>query len=151
MSFFYDILLVQILGQKIVYTKTVEDRKGVCKMTHEIRIIAVDFDGTLCSDRYPEIGKPNQGLIHYLKDRKKHGSKLILWTCRCSKPLENAVDWCISQGLEFDAINENVPEIIERFGSNSRKIYADLYFDDKAYREVCRHDQMEEQIDNKIS
>ena len=66
-------------------------------------------------------------------------------------PLENAVDWCISQGLEFDAINENVPEIIERFGSNSRKIYADLYFDDKAYREVCRHDQMEEQIDNKIS
>ena len=129
---------------KLFILKQWKIEKGVCRMTHEIRIIAVDFDGTLCSDRYPEIGKANQGLIHYLKDRKKHGSKLILWTCRCSKPLENAVDWCINQGLEFDAINENVPEIIERFGSNSRKIYADLYFDDKAYREVCRHDQMEE-------
>lgn len=112
-------------------------------MNQEIGIIAVDFDGTLCSDQYPDIGQPNQGLIHYLKDQKKNGSKLILWTCRCSDPLAKAVDWCIMQGLEFDAINENVPEIIELYGSNSRKIYADLYFDDKAYREVCRHEQIE--------
>ncbi len=108
-------------------------------MNQEIGIIAVDFDGTLCADRYPEIGRANEDVIQYLKHMKQRGSKLILWTCRCSQPLEHALDWCLTQGLEFDAVNENVPEIIERYGSNSRKIYADLYFDDKAYREVCRH------------
>lgn len=140
------------MGHLLDYDETVEQRKGVLEMSQEIGIIAVDFDGTLCSDQYPEIGQPNKGLIHYLKDRKKNGSKLILWTCRCSAPLEKAVDWCIKQGLEFDAVNENVPEIIELYGSNSRKIYADLYFDDKAYREVCRHDHLEKAIveyDNK--
>ena len=112
-------------------------------MNQEIGIIAVDFDGTLCADLYPDIGRANIELIRYLKYRKQEGTKLILWTCRCLGPLERAVDWCIQQGLEFDAVNENIPEIIEQYGSNSRKIYADLYFDDKAYREVCRHHSIE--------
>ena len=49
----------------------------------ENKIIAVDFDGTLCENRYPEIGKPNEKVINYLIKRQKEGDKLILWTCRC--------------------------------------------------------------------
>lgn len=98
------------------------------------RIIAVDFDGTLCNDCYPEIGEPNHTLIAALHLLKQQNCRLILWTCRCGKKLEEAVTWCKSFGLEFDAVNSNVPEIIRKYGSDSRKIYADIYLDDRSWR-----------------
>lgn len=95
-------------------------------------IIAVDFDGTLCDECWPEIGKPNLRLIGELIYRKSLGDKVILWTCRAGLQLEQAVRWCESYGLTFDAVNDNLPEIIERYGNNSRKITADIYIDDKS-------------------
>ncbi|MCR4955266.1 MAG: hypothetical protein K6A30_01090 [Lachnospiraceae bacterium] len=95
-------------------------------------IIAVDFDGTLCQDCYPMIGQANEELIHYLREQKKLGSKIILWTCRCGETLKEAVLWCAGQGLIFDAVNKNVEEVIEKYGSDSRKIFADIYIDDRA-------------------
>lgn len=95
-------------------------------------IIAVDFDGTLCSNKWPEIGEPEELLLGTLRQHQDHGSKIILWTCRTGKLLDDAVKWCEEQGLIFDAINENLPEIIEQMGGDSRKIYADVYIDDKA-------------------
>lgn len=99
----------------------------------EGNIIAVDFDGTLCADRYPEIGLPNEELIEYLKARKANGDKLILWTSRNEEQTKEAVAWCREYGLYFDAVNDNLPEIIEEFRANSRKIFANEYIDDKAY------------------
>ena len=96
------------------------------------QIIAVDFDGTLCIDSYPNIGFPNLPLIFLLKQMKAQDKKIILWTCRCGRYLAEAVNWCENFGLEFDAVNDNVEEIIEKYGSNSRKIYADVYIDDKS-------------------
>ena len=95
------------------------------------RVIAVDFDGTLCINVYPNIGEPNEILIRYLLDEQKRGSKLILWTCRCGKYLDEAVAWCLKHGLKFDAVNDNIPEATEFFGSNSRKVFAHVYIDDK--------------------
>lgn len=95
-------------------------------------IYAVDFDGTLCRDAWPGIGEPNRKLIRFLQERQAEGDKLILWTCRCGDKLNEAVKWCHDQGLNFDAVNENLPEIIERFDCDSRKIFANQYFDDKA-------------------
>ena len=60
------------------------------------------------------------------------GSKIILWTCRTGQPLQDAVDLCKSYGLEFDAVNENLPEMIKAYGNNSRKVSADKYIDDNA-------------------
>lgn len=94
-------------------------------------IIAVDFDGTLCKNKWPEIGAPNMNLIIYLKERQAAGAKLILWTCRTGELLQEAVDWCISYGLIFDTVNANLPEVIETMGGDTRKIYADEYIDDK--------------------
>ena len=96
------------------------------------KIYAVDFDGTLCEDAWPEIGKPNNALINRMIKLREEGNKVILWTCRIDDKLTNAVDWCKEHGLEFDAINENVPEILETFGAEARKIYADIYVDDRA-------------------
>lgn len=98
----------------------------------EKTIIAVDFDGTLCSDSYPEIGTPNLPLIYALLHLQRQNKQLILWTCRCGDALEKAVNWCKSFGLEFDAVNENVQQTIEKYGTESRKISADIYIDDKA-------------------
>ena len=97
----------------------------------ESKIIAVDFDGTLCENKWPEIGEPNKELIAYLKEQKEAGVKLILWTCRVGKILENAVKWSAEQGLIFDAINENLPEIVVSFGTDTRKIFANEYVDDR--------------------
>ena len=95
-------------------------------------IIAVDFDGTLCGDDFPNLGEPNLPLMeHLIVLQDIYDAKIILWTCRCGKRLKEAVEFCKAYGLEFDSINENLPESIDRFGSNSRKIYADYYIDDK--------------------
>jgi len=94
-------------------------------------IIAVDFDGTLCEHKYPEIGEPYFHIISRLINRKLNGDKLILWTCRDGIKLQEAINWCKELGLEFDAINEDLPEIKETFTFKSQKVYADVYLDDR--------------------
>ncbi len=98
-------------------------------------IIAVDFDGTLTLERtYPEIGTPNLILINYLKElQEKEGVHLILNTCRRGEPLKAAVEFCKEHGLEFDAVNENLPSVVKKHGGNdTRKVVASYYIDDRA-------------------
>lgn len=96
-------------------------------------IWAVDFEGTITvRSRFPNIGKPNTRVIELLKMARLQGVKVILWTCRYGNYLTEAVEWCKDFGLEFDAINENIPEAIEYLGRDTRKVIADLYIDDKA-------------------
>ena len=98
-------------------------------------IIAVDFDGCLCQNKYPDIGTPNYPVIDELINRQTDdGAKIILWTCRRDELLEDALAWCRNRGLRFDAVNENLPEIIEAFGGDCRKVYANEYWDDRAVR-----------------
>jgi len=97
-------------------------------------IYAVDFDGTLTlTNEFPRIGKANIPLFNYCKQLKKEGNKLILWTCRSGKWLDDAVEACKLYNLEFDAVNKNVPETLELFGKygEGSKVYADFYIDDK--------------------
>ena len=101
-------------------------------MFDHIRCVAVDFDGTLFEEDYPNIGAPLLRTIEYVKKLKAAGIELILYTNREGKLLEEALSACKEYGIEFDAVNENLPEIIGRFGTESRKIFADIYVDDKA-------------------
>lgn len=102
------------------------------EMTQRGKVIAVDFDGTLSFGQWPEVGPANDKLVRFLQNRKGLGDKLILWTCRVGKELTLAVEWCRQQGLTFDAVNDNLPEVIELYGTNSRKVSCDYYIDDKA-------------------
>lgn len=95
-------------------------------------IIAVDFDKTLSMAKWPEVGEPNLLLFEFLKEKKAAGCRIILDTCRCGEPLDNAVKFCKDNGLVFDRVNENLPELIEAYGEDSRKISADVYIDDKS-------------------
>lgn len=95
------------------------------------KVIAVDFDGTLCENKFPQIGEPNLLLIGILLELQKSGHKIVLWTCRSGEMLDDAINFCKSLGLEFDAVNSNISERIEKFGNDPRKIGADIYIDDK--------------------
>jgi hydroxymethylpyrimidine pyrophosphatase-like HAD family hydrolase len=95
-------------------------------------IFAVDFDGTLCENAWPNIGKPCHDMINWVKQLRQNGHKLILWTCRSGMALVDAIVWCADHGLFFDAVNDNLEEHKQLFGGNSRKILADFYIDDKA-------------------
>jgi len=92
--------------------------------------IAVDFDGTLCEEKWPGIGDPNWPLIRFLIRWREQGNKVILWTCRENTMLGLAVDWCAERGLHFDAVNCNLPERISAYDNDSRKVGADYYIDD---------------------
>jgi hydroxymethylpyrimidine pyrophosphatase-like HAD family hydrolase len=92
--------------------------------------IAVDFDGTIVEHEYPEIGKPKMFAFETLKALQQRGDRLILWTYRAGEKLNEAVEYCKRNGIEFYAINKNYPE--EIFDDTiSRKIIADVYIDDR--------------------
>ena len=97
-------------------------------------IIAVDFDGTIVDHRYPSIGKEIPGAIETLKKVVKEGNRLILWTVREGDLLQDAVDFCRSRGLEFFAVNSNVPQndfFLSSAKAVSGKVSADIYIDDR--------------------
>ena len=94
-------------------------------------IIAVDFDGTIVEHKYPKIGKTKLFAFETLKQLKKQGHQLILWTYRSGRELKKAVDFCKENGIEFYAINKSYPEEVLNEENTSRKIYADIYIDDR--------------------
>lgn len=98
-------------------------------------IIGVDYDGVLAVDTYPSISESdvhlNTDLINNLIKEQKSGKKIVLWSCRTGDSLNHAVKVCKDAGLVFDAVNDNIPELVE-LGMNPRKIYCDEYIDDKA-------------------
>jgi hydroxymethylpyrimidine pyrophosphatase-like HAD family hydrolase len=92
--------------------------------------IAIDFDGTIVEDAYPEIGKPMLFAFETLKELQKQKHQLILWTYRSGNELEEAVEYCKKYGIEFYAINQSYPEEIFDTGI-SRKIHAHVFIDDR--------------------
>lgn len=94
-------------------------------------IIAVDFDGTIVEDAYPRIGKPMLFAFESLKQMQSQGHRLILWTYRAGKTLDEAVDFCKENGVEFYAVNSSFEG--EKFDkvTQSRKINADIFIDDR--------------------
>lgn len=96
------------------------------------KIIAVDFDGCLVTNKFPEVGDPINKTITKLKQEQANGAKVILWTNRRDKPLDDAVKFCEEQGIHLDAVNANLPEIIEAFDGDTRKVFANEYWDDRA-------------------
>ena len=96
-------------------------------------VIAVDFDGTIVENKYPEIGEEIPFAMDTLKILRQNGHRLILWTCREGQLLDDAVNWCRERNFEFYAINRDYPE--ETTDNNpafTRKIKADIFIDDRS-------------------
>ena len=92
--------------------------------------IAVDFDGTIVENAFPSIGKEQLFAFETLKMLQKRGFLLILWTYRVGRQLDEAVEFCRKNGVEFYAVNRNYPEEVYD-ETISRKIDAEIYIDDK--------------------
>lgn len=117
-------------------------------MSSKPSIIAVDFDGTLCEHRFPEIGPEVPEAFVYLKAFQDAGARLILHTMRSDRPaslsndpgpenvpagrlfLTEAISWCADRGIIFWGHNCN-PE--QHTWTSSPKPYAHLYIDDAAF------------------
>ena len=82
-------------------------------------IIAVDFDGTIVENRYPEIGEEIPFATETIRMLISERNRIILWTVREGKYLEDAVAWCRERGIEFYAINKDYPE--EKMENNKYK------------------------------
>lgn len=93
--------------------------------------IAVDFDGTIVEDRYPEIGREVPFATQTLKMLAQQHHRIILWTVREGRCLQEALDWCAQRGVEFYAVNKDYPEESGEHRTFSRKIKADLFIDDR--------------------
>lgn len=98
-------------------------------------IFAIDFDGVLCENAFPEIGEEKKEVVEAVRELGRQGHSLILWTCRRDDRLAEAVEWCEARGLEWEAINANIPSNIQQYRGDTRKVYADYYIDDKALNE----------------
>lgn len=131
---FASFVLAMIMSCCIVSGQCSKDEDDFSDMNMDLNgcIIAVDFDNTIAVTEYPKIIKPIHTTIEVLKRTKELGATIILWTCREDKELEEAVAWCKENNVPIDYVNENVPERIEKWGNDCRKIGADIYIDDKA-------------------
>jgi len=96
-------------------------------------IIAVDFDGTIVRHRYPKIGEELPFATETLRMLIREGHRLILWTVREGKLLDEAIEWCRDRGVEFYAINRDFPEEDATGSGFSRKLKADLFIDDRNF------------------
>jgi hydroxymethylpyrimidine pyrophosphatase-like HAD family hydrolase len=96
-------------------------------------IIAIDFDGTIVKDEYPAIGELISGAKETINQFYKDGHHIIIWTCRAEKALRDAVDFLNENGIMFHSANESHPGNVQEYGGlDTRKIYADVYIDDKS-------------------
>lgn len=102
-------------------------------------IIAVDFDGTLVKDEFPNIGYWYNNMVEQVLKAKNKGIKVILWTCRTGDKLTEALEKCKEKGITFDAINDNLSEV-KALGWDARKVYANEYWDDRSRAVIRRND-----------
>lgn len=93
------------------------------------RIVAVDFDGTCVDHRYPDVGCDVPGAARTLMALSGNGVRLILWTMRSGKELEDARLWFADRGIPLFGVNEN-PD--QKSWTDSPKAYAHAYVDDAA-------------------
>ena len=98
-------------------------------MKHKPVIYAIDFDGTIVENAFPEIGKLKVVADYFIRALKKRGDKWILYTMREGEHLERALEYLREIDLVPDAVNDNLPEIKEFYGNNPRKVFANIYID----------------------
>ena len=90
--------------------------------------VAIDFDNTITQNStYEQTGTLNEEAAEAIIHLKEIGCKLILWTCRTGKDLDEAVALAKDWKLPFDYVNEYPPR------GDSKKVNVDFYIDDKSW------------------
>ena len=93
-------------------------------------IYAIDFDGTICENRFPDVGRLRPEAENFIRALKARGDKWILFTMREGASLDQALEFLAIHDLLPDAANDNLPEQCALYGNNPRKVFAHVYIDD---------------------
>jgi ribonucleotide monophosphatase NagD (HAD superfamily) len=94
---------------------------------------AIDFDGTIVTDGvFPEIGTLLPHAKRVMEKIVQHGGRIAIWTCRSGFRQELVREWLIEHEIPFLTLNEPFPEVVQVYGETGRKIFADLYIDDRS-------------------
>ena len=99
-------------------------------------IISVDFDGTICEVSYPTVGKERKGAKKYINKLYNTGYGVVINTCRTNESACAAIKFLKDRGIKYHYFNTNFPHLIEQYGTDCRKISADVYIDDKCLFEI---------------
>lgn len=103
-------------------------------------IISVDFDGVCVRPVWPHEPETMPGAVEGIKALLEAGHAVIIWTCRSRHtgwgPFSHigfVYRWLSHHGLQDRVyVNTNHPRALAEFeGQESRKIFADIYIDDK--------------------
>lgn len=114
-------------------------------------IIAIDFDGTIVHDQFPGIGQMLPGAKETINQLKKEGYYIIIWTCRTGIRMAEAVEFLVREGVRFDKINESCPANVDLYsGCDTRKVYADLYIDDKGLQCLPSWEEIYEMVHERL-
>jgi hypothetical protein len=95
-------------------------------------VFAVDFDGTIVENIFPQTGSPYPGAVETLKELHELGHRIIIWTCRTGQGLEEAKSWLHNNAVHYDAINDDVKST-KIWLKGNRKVFADYYLDDRSW------------------
>lgn len=111
------------------------EQSSIAPVHSNKKIVAVDFDGTLVHNKYPFCENPNMKLINFIKEHR-NDYIWILWTCRHDEQLNMAVRYMKEEHqIVFDFVNQNATWLIDEYG-DTRKVFADIYIDDKARNDI---------------
>lgn len=101
------------------------------KKMKPVLYIALDFDGTIVDSDYPTIVRLKDNAKDVITRLHQEGHRILINTCRGGIEQEEAKQFLLANDVPFDTINENHPELIRKYGNDSRKLGADIYVDDK--------------------
>jgi len=96
-----------------------------------ILTLAIDFDGTIAEDSFPEVGEIISGAAYFIDQLYGDGHKVIINTCRTGRYEGMAEDFLNEHSIPYHYINSNLPEKIQAYGQDCRKISADVYIDNR--------------------
>lgn len=112
-----------------------------------MKILAIDFDGTIVEDQFPGIGKMIPGAKETINELYALGYEIIIWTSRTHIRMLEAVEWLAKNGIKYHRINESSPANLRMYGNvDTRKIFAHMYIDDRGYHPLPPWNEIKEAV-----
>jgi len=115
------------------------------------KILAIDFDLTICMSDYPNLGNERFNAGYYIRKLHEEGYGIVINTCREGHALSDAMHWLDEHNIPYHFVNCNFPHLINKYGADCRKISADMYIDDKGVDSLPEWDEIYTKINAKFA
>ena len=111
-------------------------------------VISIDFDGVIVSNRYPSIGVLRNDTKETLDKWNNQGHTIVINTCRAGRYATEALQFLMENSIPFHYFNANPQQLIDKCGTDTRKISADIYFDDKNPKGFYGWEHAKDEVNN---